>query len=61
MTVKESMKTIPAYIAKLNGDRMFSEEEAMMAVMASIPIIIIFLAFSNYFLGGNAVYSASKE
>jgi multiple sugar transport system permease protein len=31
------------------------------AVMASIPIIILFVSLSRYFLGGSAVYSAGKE
>jgi multiple sugar transport system permease protein len=59
---KEFMKTIPTYIVKFTEEK-FADEGAMMAiaVMASIPIIILFLTLSNYFLGGNAMYSSSKE
>jgi multiple sugar transport system permease protein len=59
---KESMKTIPTYIVKLTGD-IFSDEGAMLATatLSSIPIIILFLSLSRYFLAGNAVFSAGKE
>ncbi len=59
---KEYMKTIPAYIVKFTEEK-FADEGAMMAVavMASIPIIILFLTLSNYFFGGSTVYSSSKE
>jgi multiple sugar transport system permease protein len=35
----------------------------MMAVafLASIPVIIMFITLSRYFVGGSAVYSAGKE
>jgi multiple sugar transport system permease protein len=59
---KETMKTIPAYIVKFTEEK-YSDEGAMMAVavMASIPIIILFISLSRYFLGGSAMYSAGKE
>ncbi|MDR1025419.1 MAG: carbohydrate ABC transporter permease [Treponema sp.] len=59
---RDSMKTIPPYLAKMVSD-IWSDEGAMLAVatMSSIPIIILFLIFSKYFLGGSTVYSASKE
>jgi len=31
------------------------------AVLASLPIIILFLALSKYFLEGSAMYSSAKE
>jgi multiple sugar transport system permease protein len=60
---KETMKTVPAYIVRMSSDRIYSEEGALMAVavIASIPIIILFLSMSRHFLGGSAVYSAGKE
>ncbi|NLZ69259.1 MAG: carbohydrate ABC transporter permease, partial [Spirochaetales bacterium] len=59
---KEAMKTIPTYIVKFTEEQS-SDEGAMMAVavLASIPIIILFVTLSKYFLGGNNVYSSSKE
>ena len=59
---KEAMKTIPTYIVKFTEEKS-SDEGAMMAVavLASIPIIILFLTLSKYFLGGSAMYSAGKE
>lgn len=59
---KETMKTIPAYIVKFTEEK-FSDEGAMMAVavLASIPILILFISLSRYFLGGSAMYSAGKE
>ncbi|QQO11376.1 carbohydrate ABC transporter permease [Breznakiella homolactica] len=59
---KEHMKTIPTYIVKFTEEK-FANEGAMMAVavLASIPIIILFLTLSKYFLGGSAMYSAGKE
>ena len=59
---KEAMKTIPTYIVKFTEEKS-SDEGAMMAVavLGSIPIIILFLTLSKYFLGGSAMYSAGKE
>lgn len=59
---KEVMKTIPAYIVKFTEEKI-ADEGAMMAVavIASIPIIILFLTLSNYFFGGSAVYTSGKE
>jgi multiple sugar transport system permease protein len=59
---KDTMKTIPTYLAKMVSD-IWSDEGAMLAVatLSSIPIIILFITLSKYFLGGDAVYSASKE
>jgi len=31
------------------------------AVIASIPIFILFFSLSKYFVGGSSVYSAGKE
>jgi multiple sugar transport system permease protein len=59
---RDNMKTIPSYLAKMVND-IWSDEGAMLAtaVLSSIPIIILFLRLSKYFLGGSAVYSAGKE
>lgn len=58
----EKMKTIPAYIVKFAAEK-YSDEGAMMAVavIASIPIFILFFTLSKYFVGGNAMYAAGKE
>ncbi|WP_320127570.1 carbohydrate ABC transporter permease [uncultured Sphaerochaeta sp.] len=59
---KETMKTIPTYIVKFTEEKT-SDEGAMMAVavIACIPIIILFITMSKYFLGGSSMYSAGKE
>ena len=59
---KQTMKTIPAYLVKFTEEK-FADEGAMMAVavVASIPIIILFLSLSKYFFGGSVIYSSSKE
>ena len=56
------LKTIPPYIVSFAEDR-YQNEGAMMAValMASIPVIIMFITLSKYFVTGSAMYSAGKE
>lgn len=58
----EAMKTIPAYIVKFAAEKT-ADEGAMMAVavIASLPIIVLFFTLSKYFVGGSAVYSSGKE
>ena len=62
VTQRETMKTIPAYIVKFAAEK-HADEGAMMAVavIASLPVFVLFFALSNYFVGGSAVYSAGKE
>ena len=57
----EKMKTVPLYIVKFTAEK-HSDEGAMMAValLASIPMFILFFALSEYFVGGSAVYSSRK-
>jgi len=57
----EKMKTIPLYIVKFTAEK-HSDEGAMMAValLASIPMFILFFALSEYFIGGSAVFSSRK-
>ena len=59
---REEMKTIPAYIVKFAAEK-HADEGAMMAVavIASIPVFVLFFSLSKYFLGGSAVYQAGKE
>lgn len=59
---KEEMKTIPAYIVKFAAEK-HADEGAMMAVavIASLPVFVLFFSLSKYFLGGSAVYQAGKE
>ncbi len=58
---KEAMKTIPQYISKFSEEKM-TDEGAMMAcaLIASIPMFILFFSLSKYFLGGAAVYESRK-
>lgn len=62
VTQREKMKTIPAYIVKFAAEK-YADEGAMMAVavIASIPVIALFLTLSKYFVGGSATYAAGKE
>jgi len=57
----EKMKTIPLYIVKFTTEK-HSNEGAMMAValLASIPMFILFFALSEYFIGGASVFSSRK-
>lgn len=57
----EKMKTVPLYIVKFTTEK-HSDEGAMMAValLASIPMFVLFFALSEYFIGGSAVYSSRK-
>jgi multiple sugar transport system permease protein len=56
------LKTIPPYIASFAEEK-FADEGAMMAValLASIPVIVMFITLSKYFVMGSAVYTAGKE
>jgi multiple sugar transport system permease protein len=55
------MKTIPLYITTFTEERA-SNEGAMMAVavIASIPMIILFFSLSKYFIKGSSVYDSRK-
>jgi multiple sugar transport system permease protein len=59
---EKTLKTIPTYIASFAEEK-FADEGAMMAVavLASLPMIVLFFSLSKYFLGGNSMYSAGKE
>jgi multiple sugar transport system permease protein len=57
----ERMKTIPLYIVKFSVEK-YTDEGAMMAValLASLPIFLLFLTASRYFVGGASMFSARK-
>jgi multiple sugar transport system permease protein len=57
----ENMKTIPLYLSKFSEEKQ-TDEGAMMAcaLLASIPMFILFGALSKYFLGGAAVFESRK-
>ncbi len=57
----ERMKTLPLYIVKFTGD-INSDEGSQMAValLASIPMLILFFSMSKYFVSGSAVHSSRK-
>ena len=57
----EKMKTIPLYITKFSEEKQ-TDEGAMMAcaLLASIPMFILFGALSKYFIGGAEVYESRK-
>ncbi len=57
----EKMKTIPLYIVKFAAEK-YTDEGAMMAVafLASIPMLVLFLTMSKYFVSGASVYASRK-
>ncbi|MCI2045794.1 MAG: carbohydrate ABC transporter permease, partial [Sphaerochaeta sp.] len=57
----EKMKTIPLYITKFSEEKQ-TDEGAMMAcaLLASIPMFLLFGFLSKYFLGGAEVYESRK-
>ncbi|WP_422477986.1 carbohydrate ABC transporter permease [Pleomorphochaeta sp. DL1XJH-081] len=61
VTQSEKMKTIPLYISKFAEEKL-TDEGAMMAaaVLASLPMFMMFAALSKYFIGGSAVYESRK-
>lgn len=57
----EKMKTIPQYITGFAAERN-TDEGAMMAaaLIASIPMFLLFMSLTKYFIGGSAVYESRK-
>jgi len=59
---REELKTIPAYIVRYTADLGADEGQMMaVAVIASLPVFVLFFTMSKYFLGGAGVYSGSKS
>ncbi|MDT4763262.1 carbohydrate ABC transporter permease [Sphaerochaeta sp. PS] len=57
----DRMKTIPQYISSFAAERS-TDEGAMMAaaLLASIPMFLLFMSLTRYFIGGSAVYESRK-
>ncbi|MBI9100636.1 MAG: carbohydrate ABC transporter permease [Spirochaetaceae bacterium] len=57
----EKMKTLPLYIVKFAAEK-YTDEGAMMAVavLGSIPMLILFFTMSRYFVSGASVFSSRK-
>ncbi|MDA3958994.1 carbohydrate ABC transporter permease, partial [Oceanispirochaeta sp.] len=57
----ENMKTLPLYIVKFAAEK-YTDEGAMMAVavLASIPMLLLFFTMSQYFVSGASVFSSRK-
>ncbi|MXI86335.1 carbohydrate ABC transporter permease [Sphaerochaeta halotolerans] len=57
----KEMKTIPQYISTFALERN-TDEGAMMAaaLLASIPMFILFMSLTKYFIGGAAIYESRK-
>ena len=53
ITQSEEMKTIPLYIVRFNSEK-YTNEGALMAaaVIASLPIFILFFSMARHFIGG---------
>ncbi|MFC2821446.1 MAG: carbohydrate ABC transporter permease [Sphaerochaeta sp.] len=57
----EKLKTLPLYISGFAEEKL-TDEGALMAcaLLASIPMFILFFSLSRYFLGGAAVFESRK-
>ena len=57
----EKLKTLPLYISGFAEEKQ-TDEGALMAcaLLASVPMFILFFTLSKYFLGGAAVYESRK-
>ncbi len=55
------MKTIPQYISAFAEEKA-TDEGAMMAaaLIASLPMFILFMSLTKYFIGGSSVYESRK-
>jgi multiple sugar transport system permease protein len=55
------MKTIPQYISSFTEEKAV-DEGAMMAAafLASLPMFILFMSLTRYFIGGSSVYESRK-
>ncbi len=55
------MKTIPQYISSFAEEKA-TDEGGMMAaaLLASLPMFILFMSLTRYFIGGSAVYDSRK-
>ncbi len=62
ITQSDRLKTIPSYIVRYTSD-LTADEGTMMAVavIAALPVFILFFSMSKYFLQGAGVYSGSKQ
>jgi len=58
---KDELKTIPLYIVRFTSE-LSTDEGAMMAVavIAALPVLVLFFTMSKYFLSGAGVYTGSK-
>ena len=56
-----NMKTIPQYISAFAEEKA-TDEAAMMAaaLLASLPMFILFMSLTRYFIGGSSVYESRK-
>lgn len=61
ITQSDRLKTIPSYIVRYTAD-LTADEGTMMAVavIAALPVFVLFFSMSKYFLQGAGVYSGSK-
>ena len=61
ITQSDRLKTIPSYIVRYTAD-LTADEGTMMAVavIAALPVFVLFFSTSKYFLQGAGVYSGSK-
>jgi multiple sugar transport system permease protein len=57
----EKMKTVPLYIIRFQAEK-YTDEGAMaaVAVLASLPMIVLFLSLSRYFVSGATLYASRK-
>ncbi|MCE1194974.1 carbohydrate ABC transporter permease [bacterium] len=61
ITHSERLKTIPSYIVRYTADLTADEGTLMaVAVIAALPVFVLFFSMSKYFLQGAGVYTGSK-
>jgi multiple sugar transport system permease protein len=55
----EQLKTLPLYIIRFLDEK-YTNEAALMAVavLATVPMLVLFFAFSRYFIGEGVVSGA---
>lgn len=61
ITQSDRLKTIPSYIVRYTAD-LTADEGTMMAVavIAALPVFVLFFSMSKYFLQGAGVFTGSK-
>lgn len=61
LTQRESMRTVPIGISLLMGQHSYNWSEMMaMSILGCLPVLLLFLFFQRYFIGGIAAGSVKE-